>query len=93
MEQIFDHPDLWKAIVGIVGLVVILVIYACIYSWFKKGGLYYRQYPIAGRMNEMSKNGELKGVDIELAMQSIDPSASKDEQVISFNDAVAAQKY
>ncbi|MEY8198540.1 MAG: hypothetical protein RPS47_04810 [Colwellia sp.] len=48
------------------------------------GKNYYRKYPIAKAMDDMAKNGELRGKDIQKAINSIDLRSSKSGQVEQF---------
>jgi len=76
-------------------LLIVAAIFAVVvrwYFWMRDGGNYYSKYPIAKTMDELARNGELEGVDIDSAIQSIDPNASKAEQVKEFSSAIAIQK-
>lgn len=89
MEELLNHPDLFKLIIG---LVLFLAVFIKAYVWLRDGGLYYRKYPVAASIDRMSRSGELSGKDVEAAIMSVDASKSKAEQVKDFESAIEAQK-
>ena len=89
MEELLNHPDLFKVIIG---LVLFLAVFIKVYVWLRDGGLYYRKHPIAASMDRVSRPGELSAKDVESAIMSVDTYKSKAEQVKDFESAIEAQK-